>query len=76
MTPVDTAAPASATVRGGLLPWISRYGTLTAFLVLIVFNIAVTPNFLSWQTLNVNLTQVATIVIVAVGMTLVIATGE
>jgi galactofuranose transport system permease protein len=75
MTPVDTAAPAPAAVRGGLLPWISRYGTLAAFLVLIVFNMAVTPNFLSWQTLNVNLTQVATIVIVAVGMTLVIATG-
>ncbi len=73
MTPVDTAAPAA--VRNGLLPWISRYGTLTAFLVLIVFNMAVTPNFLSWQTLNVNLTQVATIVIVAVGMTLVIATS-
>ena len=34
-----------------------------------------TPNFASWQTLNVNLTQVATIVIVSVGMTLVIATG-
>ena len=55
--------------------WISRYGTLVAFLALIAFNMAVTPNFLSWQTLNVNLTQVATIVIVAVGMTLVIATG-
>ncbi|MBN9031908.1 MAG: ABC transporter permease [Rhizobiales bacterium] len=35
----------------------------------------VTPNFLSLQTLNVNLTQVATIVVVATGMTLVIATG-
>ena len=34
-----------------------------------------TPHFASWQTLNVNLTQVATIVIVSVGMTLVIATG-
>jgi ribose transport system permease protein len=54
---------------------ISRYGTLTVFIVLIMFNIIVTPNFLTWQTLNVNLTQVATIVIVAVGMTLVIATG-
>src|SRR4029078_7372523 len=55
--------------------WISRYGTLAVFIVLILFNVIVTPNFLSWQTLNVNLTQVATIVIVAVGMTLVIATG-
>jgi simple sugar transport system permease protein/ribose transport system permease protein len=34
-----------------------------------------TPNFLTPQTLNVNLQQVAPIVIVAVGMTLVIATG-
>ncbi|WP_309668036.1 ABC transporter permease, partial [Tabrizicola sp.] len=43
--------------------------------VLLLFNFAVTPNFATWQTLNVNLTQVSTIVIVAVGMTLVIATG-
>ena len=54
---------------------ISRYGTFAAFLLLVAFNIAVTPNFLALQTLNVNLTQVAPIVIVAVGMTLVIATG-
>ena len=43
--------------------------------MLLAFNFAVTPHFASWQTLNVNLTQVATIVIVSVGMTLVIATG-
>jgi ribose/xylose/arabinose/galactoside ABC-type transport system permease subunit len=53
----------------------SRYGTTLALLLLIAVNMAITPNFLSWQTLNVNLTQVATIVIVATGMTLVIATG-
>jgi len=53
----------------------SRYGTFLAFLALVVFNMVVTPNFLSLQTLNVNLTQVATIVVVATGMTLVIATG-
>ncbi len=75
MTTVDTASPATARPKGGSLAWVSRYGTLVAFLALIAFNMAVTPNFLSWQTLNVNLTQVATIVIVAVGMTLVIATG-
>ncbi|CAN7494189.1 ABC transporter permease [Rhizobium sp. LjRoot98] len=55
--------------------FLSRYGTFAAFILLVLFNLIVTPNFLSWQTLNVNLTQVATIVIVAVGMTLVIATG-
>ena len=52
-----------------------RYAALTALLVLLIFNFAVTPHFASWQTLNVNLTQVATIVIVSVGMTLVIATA-
>src|SRR6185437_9713673 len=52
-----------------------RYAALTALLALLAFNFAATPHFASWQTLNVNLTQVATIVIVSVGMTLVIATG-
>jgi ribose/xylose/arabinose/galactoside ABC-type transport system permease subunit len=75
VTALETSAAAPARTRLGSLVWLSRYGTLVAFLVLIAFNIVVTPNFLSWQTLNVNLTQVATIVIVAVGMTLVIATG-
>ena len=46
-----------------------------ALAALIAFNLAFTPNFASLQTLNVNLTQVCTIVIVGVGMTLVIATG-
>jgi ribose/xylose/arabinose/galactoside ABC-type transport system permease subunit len=55
--------------------WLRRYGSPVALILLLLFNVAVTPHFVSWQTLNVNLTQVATIVIVAVGMTLVIATG-
>jgi galactofuranose transport system permease protein len=54
---------------------LDRYGAPLALLALVLFNAAVTPNFLSWQTLNVNLTQVCTTVIVGVGMTLVIATG-
>jgi ribose transport system permease protein len=54
---------------------LSRYGTLIALLLLIIFNVAFTRNFATLQTFNVNFTQVAPIVIVAVGMTLVIATG-
>ena len=61
--------------RSGVSLLVARYGTALALLVLLVFNLAVTPNFATWQTLNVNLTQVCNIVIVAVGMTLVIATG-
>ncbi len=59
----------------GLAPLIMRYGALVALTLLILFNLAVTPNFATMQTLSVNLTQVCTIVIVGVGMTLVIATG-
>src|SRR4029079_6119643 len=59
----------------GILSFLKRYGTLTALIALILFNFAFTPNFATLQTLNVNLTQVCTIVIVGVGMTLVIATG-
>jgi galactofuranose transport system permease protein len=58
-----------------ILAFLRRYTALTALLVLLAVNFAVTPNFASMQTLNVNLTQVAEIVIVSVGMTLVIATG-
>ncbi|MFC4453868.1 ABC transporter permease [Deinococcus sonorensis] len=49
--------------------------SLLILAALLIFNALLTPNFLSVQTLNVNLTQVATIIIVAMGMTLVIATG-
>ncbi|MBC7740042.1 MAG: ABC transporter permease [Candidatus Saccharibacteria bacterium] len=55
--------------------FVGRFGALIALTGLILFNFAVTPNFATLQTLNVNLTQVCTIVIVGVGMTLVIATG-
>jgi galactofuranose transport system permease protein len=51
------------------------YASILALAVLVVFNLLFTPNFLSLGTLNANLTQVATTVIVGVGMTFVIATG-
>jgi len=58
-------------------PWafVRTNGTFFALVALILVNILVTPNFLQLQTLYVNLTQVATIAIVALGMTLVIASG-
>ena len=70
-----TLSPRAATASMSPLVFLSRYGTFLAFIALLLFNVFVTRNFLSWQTLNVNLTQVAPIVIVAIGMTLVIATG-
>lgn len=66
--------------RGIVLPQRLRdvgqtYGALLALLLLLVYNALFTRNFFTAQTLYVNLTQVTTIVIVAVGMTLVVATG-
>jgi ribose/xylose/arabinose/galactoside ABC-type transport system permease subunit len=54
---------------------LAKHGALVALLALLVFNFLFTPHFASLQTFNVNMTQVAPIVIVAVGMTLVIATA-
>lgn len=70
-----TDAETGKLVKSPTLIWRTSYSTLLALLVLVAFNFLFTPNFASLQTLNVNLTQVAPIVIVAVGMTLVIATG-
>jgi galactofuranose transport system permease protein len=70
-----TLPPAGGTVRFDLRMFLTRHGAWVALVLLILFNLAFTPNFATWQTLNVNLTQVCAIVIVAVGMTLVIATG-
>lgn len=50
-------------------------GLLVALAVLVALNIAITPNFLNMRTLAVNASQVSTIAIVALGMTLVIASG-
>ncbi len=71
----DALPRRSARMREVSFAFVRRSPALVALGVLILFNLIVTPHFISWQTLNVNLTQVATIVIVAVGMTLVIATG-
>jgi ribose/xylose/arabinose/galactoside ABC-type transport system permease subunit len=50
-------------------------GAVVALILLVLFNIVFTNNFLTWPTIRVNLTQVSTITIVGVGMTYVIATG-
>ena len=83
----DGAAPGSAPgsrsrsrsgtgwTLGALGRVLARHGALAALAALLLVALVATPNFLSLRTLNVNLTQVAGIVIVALGMTLVIATG-
>ena len=74
MTSQATPLPAVPS-RARLFALASRYGVLVALVALLIFNVAFTRNFVTLQTLNVNLTQVCTTVIVGVGMTLVIAAG-
>jgi len=72
---IAPAAPAQLPRRLTLPAWTMSVGPLAALLTLVLYNALFTHNFLSGQVLRSNLTQVATIVIVATGMTLVIATG-
>jgi galactofuranose transport system permease protein len=75
------ATPTVTSLRGHLqLPSAltfagSMSGALGALILLSIYNAFFTTNFLTWATLRVNLTQVSTIVLVAIGMTMVIATG-
>jgi galactofuranose transport system permease protein len=80
ITPPPTSTAPEAIRRelfsfGRLSEYGQTYGTFGALILLIIFNIIVTPHFLSAQTLSTNLYQVALTVILAMGMTLVIATG-
>lgn len=70
-------AGAKASREQRRLPVLSlrAHGGLLALVALLAFNAAFTPNFLQMQTLFVNVSQVATIAIVAMGTMLVIATG-
>ncbi|HZH10355.1 MAG TPA: ABC transporter permease [Microvirga sp.] len=72
---MTTLPPAQRASKFDIRAFLTRYGAWIALALLVIVNLAITPNFATWQTLNVNLTQVCAIVIVGVGMTLVIATG-
>jgi len=68
------AAPASGSGRS-TGAWLGRYGVYLALAVLVLVNVAITPNFVSTTSLRLLLVQVAPIVIVALGMAMVIGTG-
>lgn len=69
----NTSGQASGAVNW--IKFLRDNGGLVALFAILLFNVLFTPNFLQMQTLFVNISQVATIAIVAMGMTLVIATG-
>src|SRR3982751_3731897 len=57
------------------LAWLQHARALTALLLLLLFNAIFTRDFLTLQTLNVNLSQVAQVVVVAMGVGLVSTTA-
>jgi ribose/xylose/arabinose/galactoside ABC-type transport system permease subunit len=59
---------------GQIKAWLPAYGVYAAIVLLVLYNVAFTPNFLAWSNLRIQLIQVAPIVIVALGMALVIGT--
>jgi ribose/xylose/arabinose/galactoside ABC-type transport system permease subunit len=72
----DTAQVNSATVRkSSLADYAPTYGAAAALIFLLVANMIFTPNFVDVNNFRNILLQVAPTVLVATGMTLVIATG-
>ncbi|GIE51817.1 sugar ABC transporter permease [Amorphoplanes nipponensis] len=61
-------------IRPRLKNWLPAYGVYAAIVLLVLYNVAFTPNFLAWSNLRIQLIQVAPVVIVALGMALVIGT--
>jgi ribose/xylose/arabinose/galactoside ABC-type transport system permease subunit len=75
-SPSTALAPPLPTTRQRARDFAQTYSGLIALLLLIFYNVLFNADaFLTVNAIRVNLTQVAEIVIVAVGMTLVIATG-
>jgi ribose transport system permease protein len=71
----STATAAAARPAGPQLGrWLQLYGVYVAVLVLVLFNLAFTANFLSGANLRTQLVQAAPVCIVALGMALVIGT--
>ncbi len=62
-------------LKSDLRGYFHTYGTLFFFLLLLVVNTFITPNFLSGGTLRNLLLQVYPIMLVALGMTLIISSG-
>jgi ribose transport system permease protein len=71
-TEVVAARPAVDMAR--VRAWLPAYGVYVAIALLVLYNVAFTPHFVTWSNVRIQLIQVAPIVIVALGMALVIGT--
>ena len=74
-TQVDRIGGAQKSAWASVSDYAPTYGALVALVVLFIINSLFTPNFFDVNNFRNILLQVSTTVLVAVGMTLVIATG-
>ncbi len=74
-TPADRVGVRKSSAKGGLASYAPTYGALAALVVLLLVNAFLTPNFFDSNNFRNILLQVSPTVLVAVGMTFVIATG-
>ncbi|MFJ9784650.1 ABC transporter permease [Amycolatopsis sp. NPDC101161] len=71
---MSSATLAKSPDRAKVTAWLQNYGVYLAVVVLLLFNIAFTENFLSAANFRTQLVQAAPVCIVALGMALVIGT--
>ncbi len=73
MTALTSSAPSITSER--VWRFVREKGVYLALAVVVIFNLIATPNFASLRNLQLQLVQVAPVVIVALGMALVIGTA-
>lgn len=61
--------------RAGVLRWTRDNGVYVALVLIIVYNLAFTPRFVTWDNLSVQLVLSTRVIVVALGMAVVIGTG-
>jgi ribose/xylose/arabinose/galactoside ABC-type transport system permease subunit len=66
---------AQLTDRAAVTTWLREHGVYVALLILVVYNIVATPNFVTVDTLQLLFSQLPPVIIVSLGMALVIGTG-
>ncbi|MDX6278524.1 MAG: galactofuranose transport system permease protein [Nocardioidaceae bacterium] len=74
--PDDPRWQALLGVRGGRWgDWVRQRGVYVALILLVLFNVAATPNFATVETMQLLAVQTSVVIMVSLGMALVIGTG-
>jgi len=70
-----TTLAANLRDRSAVTTWVREHGVYLALLILVIYNVVATPNFVTVDTIQLLFSQVPPVIIVSLGMALVIGTG-